>query len=434
MRNSLSRFYCVLILAAGLCLVACGSEVATVSPTTPASNNPTTANSTTAANTPAPATTAIATTPAPATTAAATTSAPTTSAPSTTTAVATTAPAITTAVGLPGAGKVQELWSNIPDTADNLKELKFSNYAAIKSLYKIPADATFDSLRQDGDLFKRFNNGTLFLNPADVLQLNYTQTLRAMAGYDLMQADYDAQAGTPPRIISIAQGNFDVAAIDKAWTASKAIKGTTGSNTSYTFEKSNLAEPLQRIFIGTLSLISVPSQKMLILVKPADAAATVAGNLPSKTPITNNPAVKAMLTAFGDPLSVYISTQVISPLDPAVLLTPGAIQATFKAAQANPVPVPLVGGYAYYEDSAGVRTYLVANYYADEASAKTAQPILENRLRTGTSQRTRAPYSQYWEVASSETRGNVLLFKLNWKQVNSLNQFVFNRDFPAFQV
>jgi hypothetical protein len=157
--------------------------------------------------------------------------------------------------------------------------------------------------------------------------------------------------------------------------------------------------------------------------------------LPAKDPVTSNPAVKGLLDAFGDPLSLYMGNSLIgSGVNIPLGVSPGAakdaLEATIKATK--PVPVPLMGGYAFYQDEAGARTYLVANYYLDPASAQAAQPILLDRLKNGVSSRTRAPYSQYWDVVSSEVRGNVVTFKLNWKQTNGLSQFVFARDFPAF--
>jgi hypothetical protein len=267
------------------------------------------------------------------------------------------------------------------------------------------------------------------------MALNYFQTLRDTAGFDLLQADYDAEAGQPPSLISLAQGNFDAAAIDKAWTAGGAVKGTAGSNTSYTIEKMDLAQDLQHIYLGNLALIPVPSQKMLVFGKPPAAATAVAGALPAKDPVTNNPAVKGLLDVFGDPISLYMGNSLIgSGINIPLNVSPGAakdaLEATIKATK--PVPVPLMGGYAFYHDAAGAKTYLVATYYTDPASAQATQPVLLDRLKNGVSLRTRAPYSQYWEVVSSEVKGNVLTFKLNWKQLNGLAQFVFARDFPAF--
>jgi hypothetical protein len=440
-KKNLSRLYCSLFLIAGLGLAACGDNTVTTTPaitsanpTTPAAANPTTAPATapvatSPANTTAATTTVSTTAAASATTTAATT-ATTTPAGTTraaTTGVATTAPAPT------GSSQLEELFSIIPNTPGNLKELKYNNYAALRSLYKIPADATFQSLQQDKELFQRYLAATRFLDSASVLQVNYFQTLRATAGYDLLQADYDAQAGLPPNYLSLAQGNFDNDAIDKLWSASGATKAKVGPNNAYTFEKLNLNDPLQKIFLGPLTLIPVPDRKLLVLGKQPEAAKAVVENMPTKTPIKDNPGVKAMLAAFGDPLALYLSSQVAGPANISPNSSAAEIQATIKARTDVPIPPALLGGFAYYADSAGAGTYLVANYYPDEASAKTAQPLLENQLRTGTSLRTKTPYSDFWEVVSSETRGNLLLFKLNWKRPTPLNQFVYNRDFPAFQ-
>jgi hypothetical protein len=430
LKKYLSRFYCSLFLIAGLGLAACGENTATTAPATTAANpTPPATAAATPVNTPTPTTTA-----ATATTAAITATAPATAATTaTTTTAVTTAAATTTPPAQTGSSQLAELFNIIPNTPGNLKELKYNNYAALRSLYKIPAGATFQGLQQDKELFQRYLDATRFLDPASILQVNYSQTLRATAGYDMLQADYDAQAGLPPNYLSLAQGNFDYAAIDKLWSASGATKAKVGPNNAYTFEKLNLTDPLQKIFLGPLTLIPVPDRKLLVLGKPPEAATAAVENMPSQTPIKDNPGVKAMLAAFGDPLALYISSQVSGPANISPNSSPAEIQATLKARTDAPAPPALLGGFAYYTDSAGAGSYLVANYYPDEASAKTAQPLLEKQLRTGTSLRTKTPYSDFWEVVSSETRGNLLLFKLNWKRPTPLNQFVYSRDFPAFQ-
>ncbi len=442
--KTLRHLFGVLALAGGLFLAACGDS--TTAPVSTPTTAATSVASTTTAATTAVTTSAVSTTVAPTTTVASSTStaAPKTAAatPGGTTSAA-AAPGVTTTPGTagsgqPASGKAAELLANIPNTPGYLQNISFDNYVAFRKLNNIPADATFQSLSQDKDAFARFNNGSRILNPADIFRIEYLNELREKAGFDLFQADYDAQAGIVPNIISLAQGNFDTTAIDKAWTAGGATKGAVGSNTSYTFDMLDLTQPLQQIYLGQLSLITVPAQKLLILGKPPTAAAAVAGELPSKNPLTNNPAVKGLLDTFGDPISFYMGTSLISPNLPDIInISPNAtaianVKATFQATES--VPPPLMGGYAFYQDAAGAKTYLVANYYTDPASARAAQPILEARLKTGTSLRSKLPYNRYWDVVSSEVKGNILVFKLNWKQLNGLNQFVFVRDFPAFLV
>jgi hypothetical protein len=406
-RINLKTIFGTLTLLGSLLLAACGDSTAAPAP------SPTAAPATTLAPTPTVA----------ATTAAATT------------APATTAPAPTTAAGQTGSGKAAALLANIPNAPEYLKILSYNDYAAFRKLNNIPDDATFQTITQDKDAFTRFNNASRFLTPSQLMAVNYFKVLRDTAGFDLLQADYDAEAGQPPNLISLAQGNFDAAAIDKAWTAGGAVKGSAGSNTSYTIDKLDFNKELQHIYLGNLALIPVPSQKLLVYGKPPAAALAVAAELPAKNPVTNNPAVKGLLDVFGDPLSLYMGNSLISsglniPLDVSPGAAKDALEATIKATK--PVPPPLMGGYAFYQDAAGAKTYLVANYYTDPASAQAAQPLLLDRLKNGLSSRTRAPYSQYWEVLSSEVKGNILIFKLNWKQLNGLSQFVFSRDFPAF--
>lgn len=413
MRGSKTRhhFPGILILIGSLFLAACSDNTTPPNPvaTSPASN-----------------TTAAPTTPN-------TTAVPTTTAP---TAVNPTSAITTVASGQGGGGKATELFANIPDAPEYTKLLSYNNYVAFRKLNNIPADATFQSLSQDKEAFTRFNNASRLLNPGHLFALDYSLTLRATAGFDLLQADYDIEAGQPPNYISLAQGNFEYAAIEKAWTGAGATKGSAGNNPSYTFERSDLTQQLQQIYIAPVSLIPIPGQKLLILGKPPVSAAAVATGLPGKNPVTNDPAVKTMFAAFGDPLSIYMGTSLISSGSSVLQNSPGttagaALKATNQANQ-QPLPSPLTGGFAFNQDATGAKTYLVANLYQDEASAKAAQPILEDRLKNGLSLRTRQPYSQYWEVASSEVKGNLLLFKLNWKQLNGLSQFVFSNDFPPF--
>ncbi|MBN9387878.1 MAG: hypothetical protein J0I20_07510 [Chloroflexi bacterium] len=422
----------ILTLTGSLLLAACGDNTVAPSPS-PTTPPATTSVSTTAAATTAPATTSAATPTGAATTTPATIPA-TTPTVASTTAAATPASA-TTPAGQSGSGKAAELLANIPNSPEYLKILSYTNYAAFRKLNNLPDGGTFQTLSRDKEAFARFMSGSRYLNPSSLMAVNYFQTLRDMAGFDLLQADYDAEAGEPPKLISLAQGNFDAAAIDKAWTAGGAVKGTVGPNTSYTIEKIDFDKELQHIYLGNLALIPVPSQKLLVYGKPPAAATAVASALPAKTPVTNNPAVKGLLDVFGDPVSLYMGSSLIGsginiPLDVSPGAAKDALEATIKATK--PVPVPLMGGYAFYQDAAGAKTYLVANYYTDPASAKAAQPVLLDRLKNGVSSRSRNPYSQYWEVASSEVVGNVVTFKLNWKQANGLAQFVLTRDFPAF--
>jgi len=71
---------------------------------------------------------------------------------------------------------------------------------------------------------------------------------------------------------------------------------------------------------------------------------------------------------------------------------------------------------------------------ATSEDAKAAQPILEQGMRYGISLRTNQPYSTYFEITSSEVKGNLLVFKINSKANYSLIQFLASRDLPAFWI
>ncbi len=415
----------VLTLSTTVLLTACGNDP---SPTFTATTLP---------NTTIAATTVVATTVPVTLTTPASTTAPTTAV------AATTANAITTTTTPDGASNsavIQELFGLIPDNPDNLKWLVFNDYAGLRKLYGLATVSSLtDYAKQKGNM-SVLMSATNYTVPSRLFATDRAlEELPTLIGYDLFQIDYDAGAGLLPVDLNIAKGRFNYKAISTAFSATKFTQSQIGNYTAFSNEKLDLNNPIQRYFISTFNNLVLLENKNLLISsgqasngpsKTVQAVVEAADGKKSFNSVKDNPAVKALLETFGNPLTLFFSNQFASAgVSPG--LTPeqvARLQEQLKILPKNPV----LGGYAYYEDKPGERSYLLANYYPNAEDAKKALPVLEDILRNGASLTSKQPYSQIFEVVSTENKGNLALFKLKLKGLTPLSQLVFQRDLPTF--
>jgi hypothetical protein len=435
------QIFMTLALTGMVLLTACGDPTATAL-------LPTTAAVTPPATTAPVATSSLAPTTQTSTTAVTTAATTTPTIAPTTPATAVPATTASSTVSSTTDASIQELFSLIPDTADNLSQLTYSNYAAFKAVAGIPPNATFRDLQnKKSEALSKFITETRYLaGSSQIALINYAATNPSdLVGYDLLQLDADAQAGMPPNIISLAKGSFDYAAIEKAYTSNGAAQAKIGAYNSYGFDKLDLNNPIQQMVLSPAYLLALPDKKMLAFSRSKDLLETETKLVDgAKTPstVSNNPGVKALLEVFGAPWTVFISNKVFTPraltaFTDAVAsgtVAPNEIKKQVEEFMKAPLPVPVLGGLSYAGSNGNVRSYVVANYYLRPEDAQSALPVLEKGMREGISNQSKQPYNKYFEVVSAEVKGNLLVFKLNLKANTPLTQFLFSRDLPAFWI
>ncbi|HEX2915408.1 MAG TPA: hypothetical protein VH186_31910 [Chloroflexia bacterium] len=153
--------------------------------------------------------------------------------------------------------------------------------------------------------------------------------------------------------------------------------------------------------------------------------------------IKDNLWVKEMLSAFGSPQAVYMSNRLVPMPGAFEVLTDDKLssaerQKKLEELVKTKIIPPLLGGYAYYETVKGEGYYLLADYYLTPEQAKTAQPQIEGFLRNGASNKGKKPFSDSFEVISSETKGNLVLYKVKPKETSPLLRIVLSNELPVF--
>lgn len=331
---------------------------------------------------------------------------------------------------------VAQLFSLIPDTPANLQQLTFNDYATLRQLYNIPNDKSFEEFSKTPSAVENFQNMTRHITGSNIMNLQNALKTN-LAGYDLLQVDADAEAGSPPNVISIGKGKFDEAAIDKALTTAGTDKSKNGAYSTYSLgdDQVSFTNKLQSVFLAHFNNVTLLTDKSLLVTSSKNALMQASVDLASGkagSSIKDNLAIKGLLEAFGNPQSVFITTRFESSPPPPKTDTAGVHQKFEDYRKQQPKP-PMLGGFAYSETKADGGSYIIATYFSTPEGAKAALPIYEGLMRQGTSLAQAVPYKDYFNVISAETKGNVLVIKVKMQDAKiSMLRFLTARDLPLF--